>query len=62
MKKCCVFLLQLGHEVKTVSNIVPFSGSAIVDTQNVTGLLKSLDDPVIVVYTSLSKVRNLTCF
>lgn len=45
-----------GKEVKTVSNIVPFSGSAIVDTQNVTGLLKSMDDPVIVVYTSLSKM------
>lgn len=45
-----------GKEIKTVTNIIPFSGSAIVDSQNVTGLLKDIEEPIIMVYTSMSKM------
>lgn len=42
-------------EIRNVSILTPFSGSCIVDNENVTGLLKSNDEPVLLLYTSLSK-------
>lgn len=41
--------------VTNVSMVVPFSGCAIVDDKNVTGLLKAKDEPVLLIYTSISK-------
>ena len=42
-------------EVKHVSPVVPFSGSTIVDSTNATGLLVNADEPILMLYTSLSK-------
>lgn len=44
-----------GKQVHNVSVVVPFSGNAIVDDKNVTGLLKAKDEPVLMLYTSMSK-------
>ena len=44
-----------GKLVTNVSVTVPFSGSAIVDDKNVTGLMKAKDEPVLLIYTSMSK-------
>ena len=44
-----------GKPVIKVSKLQPFSGSAIVDTANATGLLKHRNRPILMVYTSLSK-------
>ena len=44
-----------GKPVPKVSVVVPFSGSAIVDDKNVTGLMKNKDEPVLLIYTSISK-------
>lgn len=44
-----------GRLVTNVSVVVPFSGNAIVDDKNVTGLMKAKDQPVLLLYTSMSK-------
>lgn len=41
--------------MKRVSKLLPFSGSAYVDTNNSTGLLIKPDEPVILLYSSISK-------
>ena len=41
--------------VKNVSLLLPFSGSAIVDSQNLTGLQTKEGDSILLIYTSLSK-------
>lgn len=45
-----------GKEVKKVSMIVPFAGSVYVDSRsNSSGLMRSKNEPVLLLYTSLSK-------
>lgn len=41
--------------MKNVSVLVPFSGSAIVDYRNDSGLMKQKDEPILMIYVSMSK-------
>lgn len=44
-----------GKRVQNVSVKVPFSGSAIVDSRNDSGLMRRKDEPVLMIYVSMSK-------
>ena len=45
-----------------VSLLVPFSGSAIVDARNDSGLMKRKDEPVLLVFVSMSKFLLVGAF
>lgn len=44
-----------GKQLQNVSMIVPFAGSVIVDSRNSSGLMRNASEPVLLLYTSLSK-------
>ena len=45
-----------GKEMKNVGKRMPFSGSTIVDSTNATGLLIKPNEPILMIYSSISKV------
>ena len=44
-----------GKRVENVSIQVPFSGSAVVDSRNDSGLMRRKNEPVLMIYVSMSK-------